>query len=365
MFKHPKLYAPAKGEWYVHYQFFDAKLLKFVRIKKKLGLNRDKLSTAERRRAAADVIKGLVIELSEGYNPLRLELVSEMPILEVRNARVLIEAFLQMKELTVRRSTFLQYKSTLGAFSRFLPGDIDIQQIDKNLIRGFLKPLYSRLAGNSYNHYLVSIKIFFNYHVTQTDYIIKNPALGIEKRKFKSVGNVPLSDSDMKRVKEYFSIHSPETWLLCQVIYYEAMRPHQEVRLLKRKHIDFKRMTITLPGEITKSTKPQTIPLDPILARQLNPDIPEDHYIFGGINPRSVFYTQKRWRQCHTALNLPKEVGIYGFKHLRAQDLYRAKVDIELIKTLFRHSSSAITQIYLRGLGEMTDASMLLLSREL
>ena len=372
MDKFPKLCDSGKV-WYVYYYVLDPDSDKFVRFIKKTGLNSAGITLGERKRRAGVIISAITANLKVGVHPLDK---AKIGIRSKSNKKLLylIAQYLLIKKATTREQTYGGYKEYLNKLGRYLaPLKLDIDQVKKAHILEFMlqckRPDGNAWSGKTYNNHLTAIRTFFTYYNTQyEDYIIRDPTIGLNTREETPVGNVPISDGDMIKAKTYLSGKYPEVWTFCMLIYYQALRPHTEARLLQRKHYDFTRNTITVPAHLSKNKKTQTIPFDPILKKILHYAEHEgpEYFIIGGEKPRTEEWLVEKFGLMKKEFNIGPLITMYSFKHLRALHLYEdTGGDIEFIRILFRHSTATTTLIYLRGLGLMTDGSKMIHSRVL
>jgi len=206
-----------------------------------------------------------------------------------------------------------------------------------------------------------ALSTFFNY-LNNMGRITKNPLDGFKERRkiLKSVKHQLYSDVDFEKVGLWLQANDPYTLFCLQAIYFTCIRP-AELRLLQLKHIDINRQLITIPGNISKNKKTETIHVDDefieILKKLDFNKFNEDDYLTGNVKsiignkpaPEKTAYNGLR--ACLKALELlDKGYTLYSSKHLSNVRKRRANWSIEEIQVANRHASIAQTEIYLRDL---------------
>ena len=62
-----------------------------------------------------------------------------------------------------------------------------------------------------------------------------------------------------RKLQKEIEIENPQLWLACCFIYYTAIRPGTELRLLKIKQINFDTHSITVINEMAKGKRTETV----------------------------------------------------------------------------------------------------------
>jgi integrase/recombinase XerD len=173
-----------------------------------------------------------------------------------------------------------------------------------------------------------------------------------------------LTEADIDKLKHFPFDKAPqlaECVRLFLFIYYADGMNFQDVARLKRSDLKDGRIFYTRK----KTGRPINIPVDGVLTKILASfDAHEGPYLFPYLGPEHVTEMQQwnRIRKCLKRVNAElKEaaevVGIdanlttYVARHSAFTTYYRKGVALEHISELARHSSPAVTQLYLRSLG--------------
>lgn len=147
-------------------------------------------------------------------------------------------------------------------------------------------------------------------------------------------------------------------------MYFAFLRP-RELRFLRVKHVKVGERAITIPGEIAKNRKMETVAIiHPLLDLIDLKGCKPDYYLFGaGLKPIPGQCSENSPLNWHT--NALEACGLknrgntlYSWKHTGAVNAYRSGVDIKQLQALLRHSSIQITDVYLKSLGLRTDPNI-------
>lgn len=376
-YKAPKIYdagGDLSKQWFVYYSFRKSPDDAFVRYRIFRDINAGR-TVAERRERAKLVLQATKELLEEGYVPDEHNEVQQAS----HGVVYCIDKYLEDIEQNRRSNTYRKYKWELGLFKRWLIkngyAQADISEIRKATVFSFLKEHKPSWSGKTYNHYLNDIRRFFAYYLNNyEDYIYKNPCATLESQPVETRGNMAYDDRLFEKVRQTVLEDDPGLWLICQVVYYAALRNEAEAINLRIRDINLKIDQITLPASVTKSRRLQVIPIYPefkkiLLALQLDQYDP-DYYLFGRKDsPGPVRCGQdffaKRFREIKKKLGLGREYGIYCFKHTRACHMVDDGAELYEIQTLFRHEDLAATMKYLRSLGRVISKRDLTPSRDI
>lgn len=376
-YKSPKIYdagGDLSKQWFVHYSFRDLETGRFVRHKifRDINSGTTRQERMERAKLVMEAIKEL---LEEGYIPG----VYNEHQKASHNVIWCIDKYLEEIEQNRRANTYRKYKWELGVFRRWLIKNgyahSDISEIRKSTVFAFLTAHKSEWTGRTYNAYLSDVSRFFNYYLNNyDDYLYKNPTTSIESQPVDVKGNAAYDDLTFEKVRETIAETDPGLWIICQVVYYAALRNEAEAINLKVRDINLKSGQITVPASITKGRRIQIIPIYPEFRKVLEglhlDQYDPDYFIFGrNDQPGPVRCGQdffaKRFRDIKKILGLGREYGIYSFKHTRACHMVDDGAELYEIQTLFRHEDLVATMKYLRSVGRVISKRDLTPSREL
>jgi integrase len=217
------------------------------------------------------------------------------------------------------------------------------------------------------------------FNSSPTHYMNKRRDLGVL---FNTVGkmiDIPLTavkKTDTQRVKatlhlayekqqlqpvfEFIKERDLNLYRCCLMTYGCLLRPHEEIRLLTKKHFKENNTEIHLSGTENKGGRVRVVYVPDYVRAELEPiisDLKRDDNIFS-CQPMPFNYTYfgKQWsRQKRLLLNhglvYPKQT-LYSFRHTAAIDVFRRTKDVYMVQKIMGHSSVVVTLKYLRSLGE-------------
>ena len=290
----------------------------------------------------------------------------------VGSIRVYLNEFIAYKRTEINAKTFQTYVSKLRLFCLYLERErlIDnaITSFDNDMIISFLKDIalskkLSRLTISKYEQILHS---FFEY-IRKKKIIKENPVYDIPRIGVvvdKSPAAIPAY---MRKIlHDEIAPKDPQLWMFICFIYYCAIRPGNELRMLKLNQINFDSHTIIVRSENSKTNRTETIDIPDNLFSlfaewRLN-EIDKNLYLFShdgmaGLRPLSINAMSNRFNAFRKALNLPHSVKLYSWKHSGAQELADAGATIYEIQRHLRHRDITTTEVYLRKrIGERSDA---------
>lgn len=357
--------------WYVEYYIFDEKAEKLKR--RRVTLSQD--SASARRREAKIIIKELneVLRAGAVINPLNeaSEPFTDIPT-NISAKSYLIDAikyFLDYNKTVLRPRTLEVYTTDLVRFRKYLlqNGFAKLKLRDFNIERAihFLDQIKisGKISNRSVNNNKDTCSTLFNFFLKRKiiDY---NP--------FKEIKDLPSvakrhtaftnkQASDFK--KECIKQDEHQLLLFVHFIYFMALRPLHEARLLKVSDIKEKTVLVRSENAKDKTTEHVRIPsaFQKILENSGIRKAPEHFFVFGKDGkPSKEEVSRKHFYAKHVRilekLGLTKQnLDSYSWKHTGVIALWQATQNIELIRQHCRHSDIATTQKYLRDLGQFID----------
>lgn len=370
-YKPPRIVKTSK-RWYVEYwyrvpvEFRDKYKKEYARFRVFEDINRYK--TNEYANLLRDNIERA---LQEGYSPFE----KEVSLLTAEpcewNLNYGLERYMDYcKEKGLRDKTLQSYSIIVNFLKDYFYRDNKIfrpiTEYTKKDILAFLnhgKKLHS-WEPTTYNNYLGYLAIIFNWFVKQ-EQLTRSPVVGIETKKAPVTRHKYYDDETAAKLKDAISRSNPYLYSFIEFIYYTAIRPKSEARLLQVKHLLFDRSLIHIPGDVAKNKEGDFVPMPDELKERLSHlrGLPPDTYIWGVTGPAKKPASQNHFASLYKPykdkFGLGKEHTIYSFKHTRCIDLVKAGANAYDIMRLFRHSSLEQTQIYMKDLG-LTDFSEVL-----
>jgi len=182
---------------------------------------------------------------------------------------------------------------------------------------------------------------------------------GTDKIKTKAKLHKIYNQNQLQDVLTYLKKNHENLYLCCLISYGCFLRPHIEVRNLKRSHFKNDCTEIHLSGNENKSGRIRSVYIpdyvkDAIYERVAKLD--GDGNLFSlNKEPFNEYYFNTAWsRHFDIMFNLglvEENQTIYSFRHTAAVNVYKQTKDLHLLQQLLGHSNMIVTLKYLRGLG--------------
>jgi len=281
------------------------------------------------------------------------------------SAQMYLSEFLEYKESEITKKTLQTYRSKLRIFDSFLENkklhNKPVSSISNDMIIEFLKAIYKEkeLSHKSVEKYQQILYTFFQYLIKIKQLKIENPVLNIPRIgiiKDESSEAIPL-DIRMK-LKTIIEQEDPQLWMAICFIYYTAIRPGTELRLMKLNQINYSSRTIVVKNFLAKNGRTETVDIpDPLYDLIVNvwklQKYDQNLYIFGKNNlpgniPLGKNAMRIRFNVFRDQLNLSKYIHYYSWKHSGAQELADAGANPYELQRHLRHRDLATTESYLR-----------------
>ena len=334
------------GKWYVQYSVVHPQTGKKIRPRIYEGF--DKFSTAKQRYAYADlIIEEYTDKLKSGWLPFELPIVEYEDALAYHNSKTfapktvkaaslispLFTEYLDWKKPRVAPSSLEDYRSKLRQFSLYLKEknllNKDLTYYNNVLVIEFLRTQSEDrgLARKTILQYQQVIFDFFNFLKKVKKIDIPNPIDEDLPRFGKLVDMAPaaMPEQIREKLRKEIEMENPQLWLACCFVYYTAIRPGTELRLLKIKQISFQARTITVINEIAKNKRTETVDIPNDLYRimvnewQLH-KYDSELYVFGhngkpGTQPLGENTMRERFNKYRNRLNLSKDIKYRNYIH--------------------------------------------------
>lgn len=301
------------------------------------------------------------VGISDGYRPEQQRFMAKMEELKLYR---LIPRFLEYKKPALTRKSYQCYCSRLKVFREWTErniGDKIVTQIEQKDIVPFFHDLATEedLCRKSIEKYMQMVRSFFTWmEEMKIRPRYSNPVWGIPKfGRIIDCAPAPYNANDRERLKNTIFPKDPYLWLACEMIYYCAIRPGTELRLLKIKHISRDSRTITIPNELAKNNHTESVTMPPQLLQlmeQLNVFLYDPElYLFGRNGaPANVPMGQNtmrdRFNQYRELLNISSDHKFYSWKHSGAISAATNGASPYDLQHHLRHRSIATTEEYIR-----------------
>lgn len=189
--------------------------------------------------------------------------------------------------------------------------------------------------------------------------IKSNPAIDTTKRRSLATLNRAYSNTQLLTITEFIQKKSPNLYLCILLMYSSLLRPHQEIRNLKRGDFSVDFRYVFLSGSKNKSGRVRKIPTTDLIRQclyrmNISELAPDDNIFTRSLNPPNPYYFSLIWSRIKKkliALDLvTKEQTLYSFRHSAAIAIYSKEKDVALLRELLGHSSITVSLTYLRSL---------------
>lgn len=360
--------------WYIEYSFRlpgDEDLHKY-RIYDNLCSG----TARQRRVRAAAMIKkitaylksGAYLDQSANYNPVRPDDThrAEQNMWEKhrkeQSIEYLVPRFLNNIAPHLRPHSRQDYRSKMKYFVEYMSEiDLPVTAIKKAHIFPFFEQLATEkdLCQRTIEKYEQIVRAFFNWcedtglREEDTNPVKRLPKFG----KVIDCASVPYTIDERARLKEAIEHKEPFLWLACEIIYYCAIRPGTELRLLQVGMIDKEHRTITVPSELAKNKKTEKVGMPKELIEKMDLlgifRYPANYYVFGkwgvpGMIPYGKNTMRNRFNYYRDQLGISKDRKFYSWKHNGAISSYDNGIPMQQLKEHLRHSSIVTTEEYIR-----------------
>lgn len=342
---------------YIEFRAFDPSLGRMRR--KTIKLNKIK-GNKNRRDYARGVIKRLTEQLKRGWNPWIAKDTSNLLTLEEAIKRYEAHIEKMLASGYFRKETYDGYKSYVKIMREFIKKKRPTYycyQFDHKFCVDFLDYVFIERnnGAQTRNNYLNFLRVFCGFLV-EKGYLQSKPTDGISpisKRLYKKEREcIPLDV--VSKIADYCKEKEPDFLFACYLLYYCFIRPVEMTRL-KVRHFNLHECTLTIPGELSKNKKTQTVTI-PKKVIQYGIDIgvfsaPIDDFIFSyrlkpgpeEIDPK---HFRDHWDNVRKALSLKSSWKFYSLKDTGITEMLKRKMPSIEVRDQARHSSLAITDIY-------------------
>ncbi len=377
-YKEPVLSKPADydltKQWVVVYGLWSEQQQKIIR--KRVVITGK--TVKERMADADDVIKLILKELKGGayVEPLEEPEPSTAPV-DLKQSILIkesIDYYLETINSSLSKASRRTYKTCGTAFRNYLTekklSKMKLQLFGTPQVYGYTDYLSrERKMGNrNFNKHRGWLFSFFEFY-RKRKILEKNPVkeAEVKKKKVSSGQHIPFRPEQIEEIVAYFQQNRDDQfWLFLNCIYYLFARPHEELRLVKVRHL-FERTLHINPTDSKDGDNNHKIipaPLNALFDKLGVRDYPPHFYLFSksgtpGPDPVGESYFYSRHKKMLNYLGFPAGYDLYGWKHTGVIALYQATEDMKLIQQQCGHSTITQTDEYLRDLGQFLDYKVL------
>ena len=228
-----------------------------------------------------------------------------------------------------------------------------------------------------YNNIKRNISALFQFGVDR-EWLEYNPFKQIKFKAVEYVKHVPFQFDQMIELLKFIDKTGrfQELRICANLVYSSFLRPHQEIRLLKKCDFSPDLKQIILDGKRTKNSRRRVVAVDEetrsmLIERGLL-DLEDHENIWSKKKePFGQYYFNNQWRwmakldeeyssdssRDHVQI-LKHGQTLYSFRHTGAIAFYKIHQDIGALQRLLDHSNVFTTETYLRDLALLSDQTM-------
>jgi integrase len=251
-----------------------------------------------------------------------------------------------------------------GVSRRFLAamGDVPVRRVTTGQVRDFLnaQPGKNSVWNNNRRdlHSLWGVMV-------ELGYATENPVSKLKRRKSAPTWNEAYDGGQILAVMAACEGNGRNMGLCARLMFHAFLRPHQEVRRLQRKHVDFSRNLITVPAALRKASDVFVVPMHPQLRSALvlagvDALSADDYVIYAEAPSKCVGrdYFRVLWKRMRPGLLASGTIRagqtLYSIRHTAACTFYEAHKDVERLQRVMGHRDMASTITYLRSMGKLS-----------
>lgn len=344
--------------WYVDFYAYDPTIDGLKRKKYML----DKYRLKERKHIATVLVTNLTQQLIAGWNPF----INNDKARSYTTWEVVVQRYVDFIKVSAEKGmlkpkTAADYRSRLAVLQSYIEeSNIAIKyvyQFDKTFVVDFLDYIVfdkerSAKTRNNYRTWLSTLTTW----LVDRQYIAENFIEGIKMMKEDEKYRDSIKTEDLHKLQKYTKEKRSSFYLACLMEYYTFIRP-EELRHIKIGNISIKNQCVTIPADVSKNRKEQSVALnDKLLKVMIDQGIfshPSQDYLFGkNLQPSgeqiAVNRFRQEWVRVRKALGFPSSYQFYSLKDSGIRDLANAE-GIVVARDQARHSDISVTNRYLKS----------------
>jgi len=251
------------------------------------------------------------------------------------------------------RHVFNHFMRFLGPDGRETP----LKELTTGQIESFLQQY-----NTSATHYMNKrrdLSVLFNTAGRMIDEYLMT-VRKTEVRRIKATLHLAYEREQLQPVLGFLKANHINLYRCALMTYGCLLRPHEEIRLLTKKHFKMNNTEIHLEGNENKGGRVRVVFVPEYVREEFDPIlnvIGRDDNIFSLTKePFNDSYFSKQWTRekkklLSHGLIYPKQT-LYSFRHTAAIDVFRRTKDVYMVQKIMGHASVLVTLKYLRSLGE-------------
>jgi integrase len=260
----------------------------------------------------------------------------------------------------IRKSTHNTYTSKINILEAYLRQH-NIAELTQDVAERFLAEIKATRKPATVNAYKVTIQRL----------LPKEEKKILEDAKHLKVfpeGAMYFTRSEIVRLHETIAPKHPQLWLACMFVFYCFIRPRAELLKLRISDLNFQAHTLTVPGDVSKNHRTQTVviprPLMTLLDEWQLHRYPKNYYIIGkNGTPNDVPMTNNYLGEQHRLILLSlgfdtQKYKMYSWKNTGLIEAIKSGIDIVSLQRQVRHHSLDQLNQYLREVGAIQCAQL-------
>jgi integrase len=367
-----------KGTWYIEYALRNPVTDKMERVRH-YDKFKDFDTDRERRLYAKKIIKRITNEINSGKKGYCREIEYDDLLRSGGNrstfgrkkktftgsAKFYLSDFIKYKTTEITEKSLETYRSKLRIFLEYLEcekmSDKPVLLISNQLVIDFMKSLVEKksLARKSVEKYQQILYSFFKYLIVNRKIEMQNPVLNIPRMGLlKDEGAAAIPAYLRRKLTELIKREDPQLFMAINFIYYMAIRPGTELRLMKLKQINYDSHTVVVNNYMSKNGRTEVIDIpdrlyDLITEKWHLQNLNQEFYLLGKEGIPGTKHLGKntmriRFNAFRDRLKLPKSIKYYSRKHSGAQEPADNGTSIYELQRHLRHHDISTTEQYLK-----------------
>jgi len=251
------------------------------------------------------------------------------------------------------RYLYNHFMAFLGEERQQLP----LSEISTPLLEGFLQQYGA--SATTYMNRRRELSVLFNTAgglIDQTFSTVRRTQV----QRIKATLHLAYEKEQLQPVLDFLKASHTNLYRCCLMTYGCLLRPHEEIRLLTKKHFKANNTEIHLAGSENKGGRVRLVYVPEYVRQEIDPILEqirrEDNIFSLSKEPFNYTYFAKQWTRekkklLARGMIYPKQT-LYSFRHSAAINVFRRTKDVYMVQKMMGHSSVTITLKYLRSLGE-------------
>lgn len=358
MFTEPQIYSPKElsKRAFVHFYYEGKRFRLYNGRSLEISCFPNNCHTAEdRSRELRRLSREVHSSLKKGWNPSQANSVART------TAKAALNNFLKTLGNSMESQTYKRdLKKVVAQFILFLRQkklqSILLNDIRPDHVELFL--LQFRSSGTYYMNKRRTLSAVFS-KIKKQGHVKSNPVTETSKSKSKPILHEAFTEEQLLQIFFFLKARYPKLYLCSILMYGTLLRPHQEIRLLKRSHFNEDLSFYLLDGYENKGGRIRGLPVPEYVKEVLqmyNIDCLQDSdNIFTSCTwAYNESYFNTMWTRAKkvmlTAGLIKSNQTLYSFRHSASIDIFTRTQNLKLLQELLGHSKMTTSLTYLRSI---------------